>query len=117
QILQAVLETAQEDIGLGQTITGLLLQKTALSQARQYRTGRLDLQLLVAAAAYQLEDLRHKLDLAYAARAELDVVGHVLAFDLAAYLRVQLAHGVDGAVIEVLAEHEGAADRFQLILL
>jgi len=62
----------------------------------------------------ELEDLGDELDLADAARAELDVVGAVTAGDLAADLRVQFAHGVDGAEVEVLAEHEGAGDVAQL---
>ena len=54
--------------------------------------------------------VRHELDLANPAAPELDVVGHVLARHLAANLRVQVAHRVDGAEIEVLAEDEGAGD-------
>jgi hypothetical protein len=72
-----------------------------------------DLQRRVAAAADQLEDLGHELDLADAAGAELDVIGHVLARDFAADLRVQVAHGVDGAEVEVLAEDEGARNLAQ----
>ncbi len=67
----------------------------------------------VASAADELEDLGHELDFADAAGAELDVIGHVLARHFATDLGMQVAHGVDGAEIEVLAEDEGAGDALQ----
>ena len=69
-----------------------------------------DLQRGVAAATDQLEDLGDELDLADAARTELDVVGHVLARHLSADLRMQVAHRVDGAEIEVLCGRRRAGD-------
>ena len=57
-----------------------------------------------------MENLGDELDFADAARPELDVVSHVLARHLAANLRVQFAHGVDGAEVEIFAEDEGAGN-------
>ena len=71
------------------------------------------MQRRIAPAANELEDLRHELDFPDSAGAELDVVGHVLARNFAADLRVQVAHGVDRAKIEVLAKDEGARNGFQ----
>src|SRR5690606_34845583 len=110
QELQAVLEPAQEDIGLGQFAYGLGRQDAALGQLCEHLQRRTDLQAAVTATANELEDLGDELDLADAAGADLDVVGAVAARDLAADLRVQVAHRVEGAVVEVLAEHEGAGD-------
>ncbi len=76
----------------------------------------MDLQAAVASAANQLEYLGDELDFADAAGAELDVVGHIAAGDFLADLRMQLTHRVDGAEIEILAEHERAGDRGQFIV-
>ena len=109
-VLQAVFETAQENVGLAQFIFGFALDQAAFGQQLEDRKRRTNLQRLVATTANELEDLGDELDFADAAGAELDVVGHVLACDFAANLRMQVAHGVDGAEIEILAEDEGASD-------
>ena len=113
-VLQAVFEPAQEFIRLEQLRLAVERQQAARDEQRQHLERWPDLQRRVAAAANQLEDLGHELDFADAAGAELDVVGHVLARDLAADLSVQVAHGIDRAKIEVLAEDEGARDAFEL---
>jgi hypothetical protein len=110
EVLQAVLDAAQEVVGGGQLLLGLAGDDAALGEAVQHLEGGLDLQRGVAPAADELEDLGQELDLADAAGAELDVVGHVLAGHFAADLGVQVAHRVDGAEVEVLAEDEGAGD-------
>ena len=110
EVLQAMFQIAQEAVGHGEFAHGGFAQDAALGQQVQHLQRRPDLQRLVAAAADQLEHLGDELDLADAARAELDVVGHVAPRHFAADLRVQLAHGVDGAVVEVLAENEGARE-------
>ena len=110
QILQAMLEPAQEHVGGGQILDRLRRQDAALGQQGQHLQRRAHLQGDVATTADELEHLGDELDLADAARAELDVVGAVAAGDFAADLRVQLAHGVDRAEVEVLAEHERAGD-------
>ena len=109
-VLQAVFEATQEDVGLAQFVLGFGLDQPALGQQLEHRKRRADLQRRVASAANELENLGDELDFADAAGAELDVVGHVLARHFAANLRVQVAHGVDGAEVEILAEDEGAGD-------
>ena len=109
-ILQAVFEATQEIVGGGKFVARCRRQLLALDEQFKHLQRRPDLQRRVAAAADQLEDLGDELDLADAAGTELDVVGHVLARHLAADLRMQVAHRVDGAEIEVLAEDEGAGD-------
>ena len=107
-ILQAVFEAAQENVGGAQFLLGVGRNQLALDQALQHRQGRANLQAGVAAATDQLENLGHELDFANPAGAELDVVGLVLARDFTADLGVQVAHRVDRAEIEVFAEDEGA---------
>ncbi len=115
QILQAMLQVAQEHVrflqrrGLGfrqQIIGGELVQQGARRPHAQ--RGFL-------AAADELEHLGDELDLADAARAQLDVVGHVLARHLAADLLVQLTHGAEHAEVDVFAEHERHAQPFQFV--
>ncbi len=115
EILQAMFEAAQETIGGREFDDRVEFELVAINEQFQDLQRRLDLQAAVAAAANQLEDLGDELDFADAAGAELDVVGHVLLRDFAADLRMQVAHGIDGAEIEVLAEHEGAADGLQIV--
>ena len=114
KVLQAVFQAAQEGVGRCQFGHGPLRQNAASSQLLQYVQGRTDLQAAVPPAADELEYLGDELDLANAARADLDVVGAVAATDFATDLRVQVAHGVEGAVIEILAKHEGTRDLLQL---
>ena len=64
----------------------------------------------VAPAAHQLQRLRHELDLADAARAELDVAGELAPLDVAPHLGMQRAHGVEGGVVEIFAKHERPHD-------
>jgi hypothetical protein len=109
-VLQAVFEAAQEVVGAASSCS-LSAGSRRRATSSEHLERRRDLQRRVAAAADQLEDLGDELDLADAAGAELDVVGHVLARHFAANLRVQVAHGVDGAEVEILAENEGAAMR------
>ncbi len=115
EVLQAVLDAAQKIVGGGQLAHRFGGKEAVVSQQLQHLQGRLDLQRRIAAAADQLEHLGDELDLADAAGAELDVVGLVLLRHFAADLRMQFAHGVDGAEVEVLAKYEGAADRLQFV--
>src|SRR4030095_4988104 len=110
-----MFQLAQEGIGLGQLAAYLVWQQATFSQARQHRAGWFDLQAMFTAAANQLKHLGNEFDFANPARAELDVIRHLLTFDLAADLRMQFAHGIDGAVVEILAEHKRTPDRFPLI--
>src|SRR4051812_24738431 len=81
QILQPVLEVAQEHVGCGELVHGFRGEQTALGEERQYRKRRVAAQRRIATAADQLEELNDELDLANAARTELDVVGDVAALD------------------------------------
>ena len=109
-ILQPVLKAAQENVGFAQLLLGFGRDQFAVDEQFEDGKGRPDLQRRIAAAADELENLGHELDLADAAGAELDVVGHVLACHFAADLGVQVAHRVDGAEIEIFAEYEGPGD-------
>src|SRR3970040_278140 len=71
-------------------------------------------QLGIAPAAHQLQRLRDELDLANAARPELDVAGALAARHVAAYLGVQSAHRGERRVFEILAEHERPYDAVEL---
>ncbi len=114
EILEAVFEAAQETVGAGEGDHVFKFELAAIDEPLEHFERRLDLQGGIAAAADQLERLRDELDLADAAGTELDVVRHVLPGDLAANLRMQVAHRVDRAEVEILAEHEGGADLLQL---
>jgi hypothetical protein len=115
EILQPVLDAAQEVVGGTQRRHRLAGQQAAVGQSLQHLQRRLDLQRRVAPAADQLEHLGDEFDLADAAGPELDVVGLVLFRHFLADLRMQLAHRVDGAEVEVFAENEGAADGFEFL--
>ena len=112
-ILQAMFQPAQEDVGLAQFLFGFGRDQLALGEQGENRQGGADLQGRIASAADELEDLGHEFDFADAAGAELDVIGHVLARHFATDLGMQVAHGVDGAEIEVLAEDEGPGAALQ----
>src|SRR3989338_2914432 len=72
----------------------------------QHLPGGADAQSGIAPPAYQLEYLCSKFDLAYSAGAEFDVVEPVAALYFLADLRVQLAHRIDCAEVEIFAEDE-----------
>jgi hypothetical protein len=116
EILQTMLGAAQKIIRGGQLGNRRGGQHVARGEQLQHNQGRLRLQGQIAAAANQLEHLGEKLDFADAARAELDVVGHVFFRHFAANLRMQFAHRVDRAEIQILAKHEGAADALQFLM-
>jgi hypothetical protein len=103
-VLQPVFEAAQEVVGGRQFARMFDRQQPALDEQFEDPQRRPRLQRGIAAAANQLEDLGDELDLADAAGAQLDVLGHFLARHLAADLRVQGAHGIDGAEVEILAD-------------
>src|SRR4249920_3455293 len=106
EILQAVFQTTQEDVGAGQLLHGFHGHQTACGERIEHLQGRAHAQTRVAPTADQLENLRNEFDFANAARPQLDVVGHFAACHFATNLRVQAAHGVDGAEVEVFAEYE-----------
>src|SRR6185437_966061 len=104
--LQAVLEPAQEHVRRGELGHGLPRQQPRLAQAGERGEERRRLQAAVAAAARQLQRLHDELDLADAARAELDVVGQLAPFHLALDERLHLPEALEHAVVEVAAVDE-----------
>ncbi len=118
QVLQAVLQVAQEGIGFQQPFDGGGRHQLALGQQAQGLARGAFAQGRVAPAAYQLEDLGQEFDLADAAAPQLDVVAAVrmqafLAFDFGADLGVHVADGVDHAEVEVAPEHKRPHDGVQ----
>ena len=116
EVLDAVLDAAQEGVGLGQPPRAVGLHQAAGGELvqRLQRRARADLGEL--AAAHDQQQLHDELDLADAAARELDVVGALgpaggAALRLVAHLAVQLAQALEHAVVEVAAVDEGRDDR------
>jgi hypothetical protein len=114
EILEAVLQPPQEDVGGGELHDRLLAELAPRAERLERLERRPRAQGRVAPAADQLEALRDEFDLADPARTELDVAGQVAACDLLPDLRVELAHRVDRAVVEVLTVHERMRDLGEL---
>ena len=114
EILEPMLEATQEDICGGELRYGGLGELPARAERGQHLERGARAQARIAPAADQLEALRDELDLANAARPELDVAGEVAARDLLPDLRMELAHRVDRPEIEVLPEHERLRDLCEL---
>ena len=107
QILDAMLDPPEEVVSGAQHLYVLRREQTLSSEQIQHLQGRTRLQFRFPPATDQLEHLGDEFDFADAARAELDVIGQFPPRHLFAYLCVQFAHGPEGAVVEILAEHEG----------
>jgi hypothetical protein len=105
-----VLQVAQEDIRPGKLIGGFFREKRFLLQHGECLHRGLHAQRRVAAAADQLQRLHDELDLADAARAELDVLGELAARYVAPHLGVQPAHRGERGVVEIFAEDERPDD-------
>ncbi len=114
EILEPMLEAAQENVCGGELGDGGLGELPPRAERRQHLERGARAQSRIAPAADQLETLRDELDLADAAGPELDVAREVAARDLLPDLRVELAHRVDGAEVEVLPEHERLRDLREL---
>ena len=111
EVLQAMLQPAQEIVGCAQFAHDLRRKLPLFLQQRQNFQGRADLQIRIASAAYQLEGLRDEFDFAYAARAELDMPREIAPRDLGADLSMQRTHRRERAEVQVLAEHERPGNR------
>ena len=85
--LEPVLERAQETIGRRELRDRALAQLAVAREQGQCGEQRARPQLRAAPAAHELKRLHDELDLADAAGAELDVLGHVLAGDFLAISR------------------------------
>ena len=90
EVLQAVLDVAQEDVGGGELAAppARAAGSSLASSASTCSVGR-TVQRRIAPAADQLQRLGDELDLADAARAELDVLGELAPRDLAPHFGVQ----------------------------
>ena len=110
EILQAVLDIAQEDIGGGKFFGRAAGQQIFLRKLLQHFKRRPHRQRRIAAAANQLQRLGDEFDLADAARPELDVPGELAPRDLAPHFGMQPAHCREGRVVEVLAVDERPHD-------
>ena len=112
QVLDAVLHAAQEGVGVRERLGRLAGHQPGTGQALEGVEGGAAAQFGELPAAHHLQQLHGELDLADATARELHVVG---AFGVAgaalggvvADLAVQRAQGIEHAVVEVAAEHEG----------
>ena len=114
QVLQPVLEAAQEHVALGELARGLLRQRAALGEPRERFQRRPDREHRLAPAAHQLHRLHDELDLADSARPELDVLRQLAPRHVAPHFGVQPAHRGERAEVEVLAVDERPHDRIEL---
>ena len=114
-VLQAVFDVAQEAVGGEQGFDVFRRHDAQLGKFHQRFLRAFQLQSAHLSAAYHLENLGDKFDLADTARAEFDVVHHAFFADFAADLAVQVAHRLIRAVIQIFAEHEGAHQRFDVV--
>ncbi len=112
-----MFRAAQKIIGGRQCVYRRSCHDLAHRQQLQHRQRRLYLQGHVPPATDQLEHLGQEFNLADAAGAELDVIGHILFGHFATNLRMQLAHRIDRAKIQVFTEHKGTADGFQSVVM
>ena len=106
QHLDAVLQHAQEPVGIGQRVARCGIDMPGLHQRPQGRQQPAFAQRRLAPAADQLEGLRQEFDLADAARAALDVVGQFLARHFRGDRRLHRAQPVERAVVEVAPVYE-----------
>jgi hypothetical protein len=106
--LHAVLEPAQEAIGLRQPRRGGFRQVPGLRERRQRRQQRALAQRRFAPAADQLHRLHEELYFADAARPELEVGGQFSPLHLRVDHRLHLAQSVERGVVEVTPVDEGA---------
>src|SRR5690606_12560082 len=99
--LQAILEHSQMQVRGLELLNGTLAQQSLPHQLRQDLAQLAALQPSIAAAANQLECLHDELDLANAARAELDVVLQLAPLHLARDHRFHVPQGLEHAEIEI----------------
>ena len=112
-VLQTVFESSQKFVGIAKFLHAFVRQQAACAKQGKYFERRPDLQGRITTATNELENLRHELDFANAAGAELDVVDHILARHLATDLGMQVAHCIDCAEVEIFPEDERARDFFE----
>ena len=118
EVLDPVLDPAQQRVGRGQPLGAGALHQAAGGQLVERLQGRAGADLGELAAAHHQQQLDDELDLADAAARQLDVVGALrpaggAALRLVAHLGVQLAQALEHAVVEVAAIDEGGDQRAQ----
>ncbi len=101
QHLQPVLQQAQEAVGIEQRRARLGGQMPGIAQGSQRRLQTTFAQRGLAATADQLQRLGEEFDLADAARAALEIIGHVATRDLGGDAGLHLAQAVERAVVEI----------------
>jgi len=112
QVLDAVLDPAQEHVGARQRIGGFGRHQAGAGHAFQRLQRGASAQFGKLPAAHHLQQLHGEFDFADAAARQLDVVGalgpaRAALAGVAADLVVQRAQRLEHVVVEVLAEHEG----------
>ena len=125
EVLDAVLDAAQQGVGVGQPLGGGALHQAAGSELVERLQGRAGADFGKLAAAHHQQQLHDELDLADAAARQLHVVGPLgppgrPALRVAAYLGVQLAQALEDAVVEIAAvdesRHQGAQGQRPAVL-
>ena len=106
QHLHAILQPAQEQIGLTQAIGMRLRQMPGRGQCAQGRQQGALAQHRLAPAADQLQGLHQEFDLADAAGAELQIVGELALLHFRIDHRLHLAQPVERGVVEIAAIDE-----------
>ena len=106
QHLHAILQAAQEQIGLAQAIGMRLRQMPGRGQCAQGRQQGALAQHQLAPAADQLQGLHQEFDFANAAGAELQIVGELALLHLGIDHRLHLAQPVERGVVEIAAIDE-----------
>ncbi|MND62336.1 hypothetical protein D3C80_536180 [compost metagenome] len=107
-LLQYVLDPAQEAISLEQARAALVIEGATLGYGRQGLGQVAHPQGGLATATDELQRLGDELHLADAAGPQLDVALQPLAAHLGGDHRLHLAQAVDDAEVDVAAKHEGA---------
>ena len=118
QVLDAVLNAAQEGVGVAQRSGSGLRHQTQMHQTLECRQGRPCAQFGVLATAHHLHELHDEFNLANAAARQLHVIGTLgapggAALGFVADLAVQLAQTFEHTVVQVAAKNKGLDQRAQ----
>ena len=116
EVLDAMLDAAQQRVGIAQARAGGALHQAAGDELVDRLQRRAGADLGKLAAAHDQQQLDDELDLADAAARQLDVVGALgppggAPLRLVAHLDVELAQALEDAVVEVAPVDEGGDQR------